>query len=271
MRQLSTTGQRVVDDVAQRHRFSSGTVSSMLDSIADGHGSMAQFNHPEFGGSGQWMRGGMIMLSDMFDNNLKSRIDGLCNELSNLLANEPGLLSGGSFQSQSQGDRRGDNRGGGRQYQDASGPAGPVSLFVPTGAQNDVRYAYFGPSRRLALDLNGKVTVYDTLDHRISGFSQQQSIGGSLTFSSQHGLVDVAGLPVVAADGEQRRPAAAPQPAPAPAAASSPPRQPAAAAPPPGSEVDILATIEKLAELHRKGILSDAEFAGKKTELLGRL
>jgi hypothetical protein len=115
------------------------------------------------------------------------------------------------------------------------------------------------------------VTVYDTLDHRISGFSQQQSIGGSLTFSSQHGLVDVAGLPVVGVDGEQRRASAAPQPAPAPAAASSPPRQPAAAAPPPGSEVDILATIEKLAELHRKGILSDAEFAGKKTELLGRL
>jgi uncharacterized repeat protein (TIGR03803 family) len=27
----------------------------------------AQFSHPEFGGSGQWMRGGMIMVSDMFN------------------------------------------------------------------------------------------------------------------------------------------------------------------------------------------------------------
>ncbi|MET0259292.1 MAG: SHOCT domain-containing protein, partial [Methylobacterium sp.] len=28
---------------------------------------------------------------------------------------------------------------------------------------------------------------------------------------------------------------------------------------------------ERLAELHRKGILTDAEFSGKKTELLARL
>ena len=42
---------------------------------------MAQFSHLEFGGSGQWMRGGMIMVSDMFNNYLKGRIDGLCNEL----------------------------------------------------------------------------------------------------------------------------------------------------------------------------------------------
>ncbi|WP_291913937.1 hypothetical protein [Accumulibacter sp.] len=43
---------------------------------------MAQFSHSEFSGSGQWTRGGMIMVSDMFDNSLKGRIDGLCNELS---------------------------------------------------------------------------------------------------------------------------------------------------------------------------------------------
>jgi hypothetical protein len=34
---------------------------------------------------------------------------------------------------------------------------------------------------------------------------------------------------------------------------------------------DLLATIEKLASLHAQGVLTDAEFHAKKTELLGRL
>jgi hypothetical protein len=36
-------------------------------------------------------------------------------------------------------------------------------------------------------------------------------------------------------------------------------------------EADVFATIEKLAALHAKGILSDEEFAAKKAELLSRL
>jgi len=43
-------------------------------------------------------------------------------------------------------------------------------------------------------------------------------------------------------------------------------RQPAGAA-----ETDIFAKIERLAELHKKGILSTEEFTAKKTELLSRL
>jgi hypothetical protein len=77
MRQLSAAGQRAINDLAQRHGFSSDAVTSMLQSVIIGHGSMAQFSHPEFGGPGQWMRGGMIMVSDMFNNLLKGRIDAL--------------------------------------------------------------------------------------------------------------------------------------------------------------------------------------------------
>ena len=44
-----------------------------------------------------------------------------------------------------------------------------------------------------------------------------------------------------------------------------------AAAAPVTHELDIVATIEKLAELHRKGILSDEEFTAKKAQLLNRL
>ena len=53
---------------------------------------------------------------------------------------------------------------------------------------------------------------------------------------------------------------------------------PAAQAPPPASAPGgsgdpgaIVAAIESLAGLHERGILSDEEFAAKKTELLGRL
>ena len=47
-----------------------------------GWGSMAQFNHPEFGGYGQWMRGGMTMVGDMFNASLRNRVDALALDLS---------------------------------------------------------------------------------------------------------------------------------------------------------------------------------------------
>ncbi len=106
MRQLSPAGQQIISDIAQRHGFSVDATMSMLDSVINGNGSMAQFNHHEFAGSGQWMRGGMIMVSDMFNNHLKGRVDGLCSELANLIASQPDLIRSGSFQSQSQGGRQ---------------------------------------------------------------------------------------------------------------------------------------------------------------------
>jgi hypothetical protein len=78
MPQLSSEGRRAVEDVARRMGFSPDAVTSMLFSIVAGRGGMAQFNHPEFGGSGQWMSGGAIMISDMFNNVLKARVGALC-------------------------------------------------------------------------------------------------------------------------------------------------------------------------------------------------
>jgi hypothetical protein len=65
MSQLSPEGRRAVEDVARRMGFSPDAVTSMLFSIMAGRGGMAQFNHPEFGGSGQWVTGGAIAISDM--------------------------------------------------------------------------------------------------------------------------------------------------------------------------------------------------------------
>jgi hypothetical protein len=68
----------------------------------------------------------------------------------------------------------------------------PEDLGEPatSGAQNDVRYAFFPSSRRLAIQTGGKVEIYDSGDHKISGVSQQQGGGGSsLAFTSQSGDV----------------------------------------------------------------------------------
>lgn len=277
MQQLTSQGQMIVNDLATRHGFSTDAVTHMLFAVLNGNGSQAQFCHGEFGGAGQWMRGGMIMLGDMFNNYLKGRVDNLCSEIGNLLANQPGLLRSGSFQSQSQ--------GGGSFQQQANGapngaPNGASSLFIPdpedswwpqnlgapnaTGSQNNVRYAYFANARRLAVKTGGEVWVYDTLDHNIGGFSQQQGYGSDIVFGSQYGTVILASLPLVSRNGQTVAP-------PVPQPMSSPqPMQPSAPMSGASSD-DVFAAIEKLGDLMSKGFISESEFAAKKTELLSRL
>src|SRR5580698_423834 len=268
MTQLSPKGLRAVEEIAHRTGFSRDAVTSMLFSIVAARGRMAQFSHPEFGGSGQWMAGGPIMISDMFNNALKARVDALCNELSALIRSEPDFAAADSFQLQSQGARE-DARGGSSSLLVAAGPDQanwwPSDLGAPSslGAQNEVRYAYFPATRRLAIDIDGKVTVYDTQDHQISGFSQQQPGSGSLTFSSQLGGVDVSRLPAISGvSGTKTTPEPMRQAATEQLATTSR----AAAA-----HEDILAAIERLAELHARGVLTEAEFSAKKAELLDRL
>ena len=271
MPQLTDQGLQTINDLAQRYGVSPEAVMALLQALLNGNGSMAQFDHRELGGAGQWMAGGMTMVGDMFNHGLKAKVDGLCSELSQLLATQPFVPFPASVQSQRQ-------RGG--QPEPGHGVLGSVSLFVPeapgrasaqwwpaelgvpngTGAQNQVRYAYFSATHRLAIELNGHVTVYDTLDHQIGGVSQQQGRGGSLTLTSQHGTVSISTLPVVAVDGLRTK---APEPRAAPASEPHPPDR--------ASETDIFAKIERLADLHKKGILSSEEFAAKKTELLSRL
>ncbi len=306
MKQLSTSGQQAINDVAQRHGFSTDAVSSMLESVINGNGSMAQFNHPEFSGSGQWMSGGMTMVSDMFNSQLKGRVDSLCSELARLVANQPDLLRSGNFQSQSQGGQQQSNHAGEPLQNDQAAMNPSASLFVApapgtspdwwpsdlrwpnsTGAQNGVRYAYFAQARRLVIELNGRVTVYDTQDHQIGGFSQQQSYGGSVTFSSQYGMLDVTRLPVVSVDGVQQNtngfanaqtagsgvvpenlpPASVPPPS-SPLSSSAAQQRPGNAT---AGDADIFLMIEKLADLRSRAIVSDEEFNAKKTELLARL
>ena len=294
MQQLSQAGQQAITGIAQRHGFSVDAVMHMLDAVVRGNGGMAQFSHGEFAGSGQWMRGGMTMVSDMFNNHLKGRVDGLCSELANLVANQPGLLQAGSFQSQSQGAPAPAVRWGASADASGSGQTNGGNLFAPpppdwwgpslrypnsTGAQNGARYAYFAQARRLAVEVGGTVTIYDTLDHNIGGFSQQQSSDGTMSCSSQYGNVSVGSLPVVLVNGQ------VPMPAPAPAPRSnqgagtmsmgnsgnSGYQAPAGGNSGNGPSLDVMATLQKLADLHGAGVLTTDEFASKKAELLSRL
>lgn len=70
--------------IADRHGFTPPAVRLMHTAVSQGHGSMAQFDHPEFGGLGQWMRGGMVTLAGGCDPQLRSRVDALCVELAEL-------------------------------------------------------------------------------------------------------------------------------------------------------------------------------------------
>jgi hypothetical protein len=257
MQELTPEGLQIVRGLAQNYSVSSDAVTVLLRGLVAGNGYQAQFNHPELGGMGQWSQGGMIMIGDMFNQALKNKINSLCEDLSSRLHNQPFFASAAS-QTQGQG-------------------ASSVSFFAPgpnsnawwpgelgapsaTGSQNDMRYACFPSTRRLAIQQGGVTRVYDTGEHIIGGFSQQQSGDQSLTFDSQFGLVRVANLPVIS-------PAASNDAAPAP---PSTPAEPVTAAAPSGKD-DIFGLIERLAELRAKKILSDEEFTAKKTELLSRL
>lgn len=276
MQTLTPEGLRIVGDVAQRHGFSLDAAITLLGALADGNGRQAQFNHPDLGGMGQWSQGGMIMIGDMFNSGLKHRVDALGQELAALLQSQSSLAAVAA-QSQSQG--HGDK--GVSLFVSGSGSAGqwwPAELGAPAsaGAQNDLRYAFFPGPRRLAIEQQGRVSVYDTGEHTLSGFSQQQSGDRSLTFTSQFGVVRVADLPLAQTSGdrprEQPRSASAhPQPQKPETAWPAAPVAPPAAAPVAPSADDILRTIERLGELRKKDILTEEEFAAKKAELLGRL
>ena len=127
--------------LAQRFHFSRDAVSVMYAALRRGNFRMAQFDHPEFGGHGQWMGGGMLMIGDMFNHALKARVAELCTELAKLPAPAEGA-AGGSWEPSTR--RPGDD------------VWWPAELGSPdsAGGQNDMRYAYFARSHRLQKSSN---------------------------------------------------------------------------------------------------------------------
>ncbi len=253
MQKLTPEGQNLVNNLSSRYNLSPDAIIHMIGAVNNGGGTMAQFNSPELGGSGQWMQGGMTMVGDMFNSGLKMTVDSLCSEISNALMTTtvfPVIPAGTP---------------GSNQWW-------PVELGVPfsSGGQNNIRYALF--PQRLAVEVNGQVTVYDTLDHNIGGVSQQQGGDTSLTFSSQYGTVSVATLPIISGNANV-------QPAPQTnfaqeidnTALNQQPIAQETNIQQNESSSSIIELIEKLSQLHEAGALTDSEFNTKKSELLSRL
>ena len=201
------------------------------------------------------------MVGDMFNYGLKATVDNLCSELSTILANNqlfPVIPAGTP---------------GSNQWW-------PVELGTPfsSGAQNSTRYAVF--PNRLAVELNGNVSIYDTLNHNIGGVSQQQGGDTSLTFSSQFGTVSVNALPLISGQGVTPAPQtnfANPinqDPNPHYAAPLSSAQEPNALVASHPDSLDVGGSLDllgKLAQLRDAGALTEDEFNNKKIQILNRI
>jgi hypothetical protein len=267
VRKLTSQGERAVSDLSARYGVSTDAVLAMLEAVRLGNGTMAQFSHPEFGGRGQWMAGGMTMVGDVFNHGLQATASGLASELSGLLASTPVYAPVAGPVTAA---------GPGPVHQANLDSWWPGELGLPgsSGSQDNSRYAVFPQARRLAVQSGGgPVRVYDTLDHVIGGV-QQGGLPSRLSFTSQYGTFTIESLPSVS-------PAKSTPPAPGPDAdparpAPARPTGPAASTPPErassaGTADEVLAALERLGDLHHSGILTDEEFAAKKTSLLSRL
>lgn len=166
-----------LEELAGKYGVSMEAIQLLQDALRRGGGRQAQFSHPDLGGMGQWSAGGMTQVGDMFNTALKDKVNALCAALAEDAAHRPAPET----------------------RQDDSSDWWPAGLgrAAATGAQNGMRYACFPDSHRVAVEQAGKVTLYDSGEHRISGVSQQQSQSQDLTFSSQKGTIRATDLPVV--------------------------------------------------------------------------
>ena len=247
MQNLTPQGENLISDLSNRYNLSRDAVLHMLMSVNNGGGSMAQFSSPELGGSGQWMQGGMTMVGDMFNSGLRNTVDNLCTELSGALANSQifTVIPAG---------------------EPGSSQWWPGDLGSPfsSGGQNNTRYAVF--QNRLAVDVGGQVTVYDTLDHNIGGVSQQQGNDYSLTFSSQYGTISVSQLPVVSGQNVDQ-----PIEQNAPAESNNNFNDNENTTTDFSSADEIIGLIGKLAKLKESGAITEQDFNAKKEELMARI
>lgn len=259
MKALTNEGQQLVEDIAAKYNLQSATVESLLNAIISGGGTMAQFNIPELGGSGQWMKGGMTMVGDMFNSSLRATVEKLCSELSNLASTK--LL----FEETSETAEKKQQINSG--FTANSSSSWPSVFGNPTasGSQNNFKYAYFAPVKRLVIEENGKQTIYDTKHHYITGISQQQGSGNSHRFTSQDGTVDLGSLAVISEPSQQTQPT--PEIAYDVTSTADLRTENHGQSP----QDIIIATIEKVNMLFEKGQITEEEFKAKKQELLAKL
>ncbi|MCW1917053.1 hypothetical protein OJ996_25915 [Luteolibacter sp. GHJ8] len=179
MNQLTESGRNLARRLQDEHGIEHETTISMIKAVQAGNGTMAQFSTRELG-YGQWMRGGMTMVSDMFNNALKTKVATICEQISGAMGRGETL-----FERLEPDDRI----TSGQEWW-------PTNLGKPgsSGSQNEMAYAVFPSARRLAVRIGSDVSVYDTGDHQITGVGQQQGASQTVTFTSQLGRLSVDDL-----------------------------------------------------------------------------
>jgi hypothetical protein len=159
-----------IERIAGEHQVSTAAIAALAAELRRSHGRAAQFRHPDLGGMGQWIAGGMLMIGDMFNHELKAKVDRICNAVAKAVAgsDEPVSREAISWW--------------------------PEGFGTPSaaGSQNAMRYAFFPAVKRLVVDDNGAVSIYDTGAFLIAGVAQQQDVSQSLSFSTADGPIPVS-------------------------------------------------------------------------------
>ena len=180
----------LVQEVSRRNRLSEEAVSILLKALESSGYSMAQFNHPELGGMGQWS-GGMTMIGDFSNSELKGRVERACSELVEGMKGE-GLKESSKLEEGSPADSSvavGSSKSNNKNWWPED-----FGAISSSGSQNGCDYAYSRATNRLALRNDSQVTIYDTGKHEIYGVAQQQGRSTSLEFQSQLGTVTAGEL-----------------------------------------------------------------------------
>jgi hypothetical protein len=154
--------------LAQQHGVSEDAVRHLHQALQRGNGTMAQFDHPELGGNGQWMHG-MIMIGDMFNNALKARVEALVLALLDVAPAAPVVSP-----------------------TPTAGSWWDLSLGTPAqmGEQNSYAYAYFPHADVLEIRHGATISRYDTTGHHLTGAQQQQTTTWQyLRFTTRIGTV----------------------------------------------------------------------------------
>ncbi|HEX4768730.1 MAG TPA: hypothetical protein VH414_20880 [Lichenihabitans sp.] len=173
--------------------MSEAAVRALWEALVAGGGRQAQFSHADLGGMGQWSHG-MVQIGDMSNDALKAKVSAACADLVQTAAE--GRDRPASGQCQEKNDGSGTGRTAATPPREAWWP-GDLGRPASVGAQDRSRYAIFPETRRLAVERDGHVTIYDTGAHRIFGVSQQQSTCSAIAFTSQTGPVMLDALRIV--------------------------------------------------------------------------
>ena len=164
--------EKKLQEIAGHHKVSVDLLRELLRDLQASRGRQVHFNHPDFGGVGQW-RPGVVTISDIFNHKLRAKVDAVCTELAELV--DTGVV-------------------------ERSMDTAPVTKYgnpFVKGVQNQFEYAYYPAAKRLVVKSARGNAVYDTSGYQITGVTQQPQQAEatqSLMFNTAQGPITLDSL-----------------------------------------------------------------------------